>query len=101
MNTRKLLVAAIVATSVGAPVAGFAGDTKVLEPITSTRGGVPFLHGFSSGGSAGQSELDSLQRGDEWLFSPRLTAPALRGKVVLVDFWTFTCINWLRTSAVK
>ena len=24
---------------------------------------------------------------------------ALRGKVVLVDFWTYTCINWLRTLA--
>ncbi|WP_345761243.1 redoxin domain-containing protein [Diaminobutyricibacter sp. McL0608] len=32
-----------------------------------------------------------------WLNSPVLTTEALRGKVVLVDFWTFTCINWLRT----
>jgi thiol-disulfide isomerase/thioredoxin len=32
-----------------------------------------------------------------WLNSPPLTAEALRGKVVLVDFWTYTCINWLRT----
>jgi len=31
----------------------------------------------------------------EWLNSPRLTAEALRGKVVLVDFWTFSCINCL------
>jgi thiol-disulfide isomerase/thioredoxin len=29
--------------------------------------------------------------------SPPLTSSALRGKVVLVDFWTYTCINWLRT----
>jgi thiol-disulfide isomerase/thioredoxin len=33
----------------------------------------------------------------EWLNSPRLTPPSLAGKVVLVDFWTYTCINWLRT----
>ena len=33
----------------------------------------------------------------EWLNSPRLTASSLAGKVVLVDFWTYTCINWLRT----
>jgi thiol-disulfide isomerase/thioredoxin len=32
-----------------------------------------------------------------WLNSPPLTAEGLRGKVVLVDFWTYTCINWLRT----
>jgi thiol-disulfide isomerase/thioredoxin len=31
------------------------------------------------------------------LNSPPLTASALRGKVVLIDFWTYTCINWLRT----
>jgi thiol-disulfide isomerase/thioredoxin len=34
-----------------------------------------------------------------WLNSPALTAESLRGKVVLVDFWTYTCINWLRTLA--
>jgi thiol-disulfide isomerase/thioredoxin len=33
----------------------------------------------------------------EWLNSPRLTPSSLAGKVVLVDFWTYTCINWLRT----
>jgi thioredoxin family protein/AhpC/TSA family protein len=32
-----------------------------------------------------------------WLNSPPLTRDELRGKVVLADFWTYTCINWLRT----
>ncbi|HEY1845381.1 MAG TPA: cytochrome c biogenesis protein DipZ [Buttiauxella sp.] len=32
----------------------------------------------------------------QWLNSPPLTAEALRGKVVLVDFWTYSCINCLR-----
>jgi thiol-disulfide isomerase/thioredoxin len=32
-----------------------------------------------------------------WLNSPPLGADDLQGKVVLVDFWTYTCINWLRT----
>jgi thiol-disulfide isomerase/thioredoxin len=32
-----------------------------------------------------------------WLNSEPLTPAGLRGKVVLVDFWTYTCINWLRT----
>ena len=31
-----------------------------------------------------------------WLNSPPLTPAGLRGKVVLADFWTYTCINWLR-----
>jgi hypothetical protein len=34
-----------------------------------------------------------------WLNTQPLTAEGLRGKVVLVDFWTYTCINWLRTLA--
>src|SRR5258708_8328076 len=33
----------------------------------------------------------------EWLNSPPQTATDLRGKVVVVQFWTFTCINWRRT----
>ena len=32
-----------------------------------------------------------------WLNSDPLTPDGLRGRVVLVDFWTYTCINWLRT----
>ncbi len=35
--------------------------------------------------------------GGEWFNSPPLTLASLRGKVVLVDFWTYTCINCQRT----
>src|SRR5262245_32685598 len=42
-------------------------------------------------------ELAALGSATEWLNSPRLTPSSLAGKVVLVDFWTYTCINWLRT----
>jgi thiol-disulfide isomerase/thioredoxin len=42
-------------------------------------------------------ELAAIGRATEWLNSPRLTGTSLLGKVVLVDFWTYTCINWLRT----
>jgi thiol-disulfide isomerase/thioredoxin len=44
-----------------------------------------------------EGELPSLDGATAWLNSPRLTAAGLRGKVVLVDFWTYTCINWLRS----
>jgi thiol-disulfide isomerase/thioredoxin len=43
-----------------------------------------------------EGELPSLAGATGWLNSPPLTAPGLRGKVVLVDFWTYTCVNWLR-----
>src|SRR5215212_2448045 len=65
--------------------------------MTSTGVRAPFLHRFPAGEVFGQSELVSLERANQWLNSPPLTAPALRGKVVLIDFWTYTCINWLRT----
>ena len=46
---------------------------------------------------SGANDLASLGRATAWLNSPPLTAAELQGKVVLVDFWTYTCINWLRT----
>jgi len=44
-----------------------------------------------------ESALPSLDGATGWLNSEPLTAEDLRGKVVLIDFWTYTCINWLRT----
>jgi thiol-disulfide isomerase/thioredoxin len=46
---------------------------------------------------AASRELTALGRATEWLNSPRLTPESFAGKVVLVDFCTYTCINWLRT----
>jgi len=44
-----------------------------------------------------EGELPSLGGASGWLNSQPLTKDGLRGKVVLVDFWTYTCINWLRS----
>jgi thiol-disulfide isomerase/thioredoxin len=44
-----------------------------------------------------EGELPSLDGATTWLNSPPLSAAGLRGKVVLIDFWTYTCINWLRS----
>jgi thiol-disulfide isomerase/thioredoxin len=41
--------------------------------------------------------LAPLDQATVWLNSEPLTAEALRGRVVLVDFWTYSCVNWLRT----
>jgi thiol-disulfide isomerase/thioredoxin len=43
-----------------------------------------------------ESRLPSFDGATGWLNSPPLTPDSLRGKVVLVNFWTYTCVNWLR-----
>jgi thiol-disulfide isomerase/thioredoxin len=42
--------------------------------------------------------MPSLGGAVEWLNTGPVSPAELRGHVVLVDFWTFTCINWLRTE---
>src|SRR5262245_53176121 len=44
-----------------------------------------------------EGRLASFDGATGWLNSQPLTPESLRGRVVLVDFWTYTCINWLRT----
>jgi thiol-disulfide isomerase/thioredoxin len=43
-----------------------------------------------------EGELPPLDGATGWLNSEPLTPAGLRGKVTVVDFWTYTCINWLR-----
>jgi thiol-disulfide isomerase/thioredoxin len=47
--------------------------------------------------SAARPTLRALDDAPVWLNSEPLTAEGLAGRVVLVDFWTFSCVNWLRT----
>ena len=44
-----------------------------------------------------EGDLASFDGATAWLNSDPLTPEDLRGRVVLVDFWTYTCSNWLRT----
>ena len=44
-----------------------------------------------------EGDLPDLSGAVQWLNSPPLSAESLRGKVVLIDFWTYSCINCLRT----
>jgi thiol-disulfide isomerase/thioredoxin len=48
-------------------------------------------------GLLGERAMPSLAGAAGWINTAPLTPEALRGKVVLVEFWTYTCINWLRT----
>jgi cytochrome c biogenesis protein CcdA/thiol-disulfide isomerase/thioredoxin len=50
----------------------------------------------SAGSPPVEGQLPALSGAVAWLNSPPLTATALRGKVVLIDFWTYSCINCLR-----
>jgi thiol-disulfide isomerase/thioredoxin len=97
MKITKLSAAAVLTIAVNAPLTGLLGDIAMSQPTTSPGIRVPFLHGFFNSQTPAQSELASLVLANEWLNSQPLNASALRGKVVLIDFWTYTCINWLRT----
>jgi thiol-disulfide isomerase/thioredoxin len=45
-----------------------------------------------------EGRLPSFEGATGWLNSEPLTPEGLRGRVVVVDFWTYTCVNWLRTA---
>ena len=61
-------------------------------PAASPSSGAPNLAALPVEG-----QFPSLNGAVEWINSPPLTAEGLRGKVVLVDFWTYSCINCLRS----
>lgn len=83
MKTSQLLLAAIVASAIVLPSETFPQDKSAVPraAFDSSRAGA----------------FPSLGGATEWLNSPPLTPAALRGKVVLIDFGTYTCINWIRT----
>ena len=99
MKGKRLFVAAVLVIAIAAPIAGFMGDVRL--PLSSIPAGEPitFFHKPAAGPPGDQAPFASLERADEWINSPSLPASALRGKVVLVHFWTYTCINWLRTQS--
>ena len=85
------------------PLRGF-GGTGPPSPLRGFGGtGPPSPLGGFGGTSSVEAqnrpprELAAIGRATEWLNSPRLSAESLLGKVVVVDFCTYTCINWLRT----
>src|SRR5437763_15701515 len=71
----QLSVAVMLAMTIAAPSGTLAAERQLPD-----EGAFPALRGATG-----------------WLNSQPLTPADLRGKVVLVDFWTYTCVNWLRT----
>src|SRR5215469_10867633 len=47
--------------------------------------------------TAREGRMPEFDGATEWINSPPLTPAGLRGHPVVVQFWTYTCINWLRT----
>jgi len=65
------------------------------EPPSRAHSGA---HMVSPAPSSPEGMIPSLSTATTWLNSPPIGPEQLRGKVVLIDFWTYTCINWRRTA---
>ena len=74
-------------------------ETSSVQDKLLSYVGLNKKEGISNGNGELQVEglLPSLSGADSWLNSKPLTPKDLQGKVVLVDFWTYSCINCLRT----
>jgi len=77
----------------GATLHGASGTSLEQRPAVERTVIIPEAEASSTG------VLRAFDSADEWLNSRPLTSSDLRGHVVLVQFWTYTCINWLRTLA--
>jgi cytochrome c biogenesis protein CcdA/thiol-disulfide isomerase/thioredoxin len=72
------------------------GSTTIAMSNSSMAGGNAMMMAAKPGSLPIEGEIASFSGATAWLNSPALTAEALRGKVVLIDFWTYSCINCLR-----
>ena len=87
MNLNKLIPATVLAIAIGAPFSAYHTSQAVGAEIPRARIGPPTFRGDG---------LAAVAAGMEWVNTPPLSVDALRGKVVLVEFWTYSCINWRR-----
>ncbi len=70
---------------------------RFLSTAALTIGAAQFgMIAFAKTRSGGRGELSSLAGATTWLNSQPLTAAELDRKVVLVNIWTYSCINWRR-----
>ncbi|MFL9966094.1 cytochrome c biogenesis protein DipZ [Paraburkholderia sediminicola] len=83
------IAAADADANASAPAAGAGASASMMRATHATSGAAAPL--------PVEGVLPSLNGAVQWLNSPPLTTQDLRGKVVLVDFWTYSCINCLRS----
>ena len=86
------------------PIAALRDRPMTQNPTAPTPSGVSgllrsFAHRLADDDAVlpVEGHLASFDGATGWLNSEPLTPEGLRGRVVLVDFWTYTCVNWLRT----
>ncbi|VVO99493.1 Protein DipZ [Pseudomonas fluorescens] len=72
-------------------------NSGAMVAQNTTSGGAAQVADKSPGTLPVEGNLPPLDGAVQWLNSPPLDAQALKGKVVLVDFWTYSCINCLRS----
>jgi thiol-disulfide isomerase/thioredoxin len=92
------LVLGAAAVSLGVYV-GFPMRSSSADPdkLLMTAGRRDMMTMGPKQGAPLSAPLASMLMAQKWLNTEPLRPEDLRGKVVLVDFWTFTCVNWLRT----
>jgi len=75
------------------------GTNRIEQSLLSRFGAAPPMNAARAPLNALPVEgaMPPLTGATEWINSPPLTTEQLRGKVVLVDFWTYSCINCVRT----
>jgi cytochrome c biogenesis protein CcdA/thiol-disulfide isomerase/thioredoxin len=79
------------------PDSATTGRNASMVASASTAGAVATMADKSASELPVEGELPSLAGATTWLNSAPLTPATLRGKVVLIDFWTYSCINCLRS----
>ncbi|WP_343657935.1 cytochrome c biogenesis protein DipZ [Paraburkholderia caribensis] len=81
----------------GGPAMMKTSDTQAASANTTLPAGTMMRASVTAAPLPVEGTLPSLTGAVQWLNSPPLTNAQLKGKVVLVDFWTYSCINCLRT----
>jgi thiol-disulfide isomerase/thioredoxin len=85
MKANRILLSVMFTGAIAAPNVGVTQEGREAQRVKPIASQLPI-----------EGELP-VASATEWLNSQPLTAADLRGKVILIDFWTYSCVNWRRT----